>query len=377
MRPQIRLGKIFGIKIGLHYTWFIIAFLIILSLAGHFRAINPGWGTSVIWISAILSGILFFMAIVAHELAHAMVATYRGLPVRSIVLFALGGIAQIEKDAADPKTEFWMGIAGPIMSVVLGSLCLALAWALGWSTLVMTPETPAMAVLVWLGYINIMLAAFNMIPGFPLDGGRVLRAVVWWTTGDRNRATRVAARIGQAVAFFFILVGFWRVFSEGDFGGLWLALIGWFLLDAAGASYAQIEVVEGLRGIRVRDVMSNDCGTVNAQSNLEEFADEYLMRSGRRCFIVKDGERIVGLITPNEVKTIERARWPFTTVAQVMRPLHELRTVTPETPLVDALQVMTRQNVNQLPVVSNGRLDGILSRRHVLELLESRADLDM
>jgi len=270
-----------------------------------------------------------------------------------------------------------MGIAGPIMSVVLGSLCLALAWAWGWSTEVMTPETPAMAVLVWLGYINLVLAAFNMIPGFPLDGGRVLRAAVWWTTGDRDRSTRIAARVGQAVAFFFILVGFWRLFNEGDFGGLWLALIGWFLLDAARASYAQLEVVEGLRGIRVRDVMSNDCATVDPQWNLEEFADEYLMRSGRRCFIVKDGDRIVGLITPNEVKMVERARWPYTRVAQVMRPLDQLRTVTPETPLVDALEVMGRQDVNQLPVVSNGRLDGVVSRGHILQLLESRAALDM
>ena len=377
MRPQIRLGNILGVTIGLHYTWFIIAFLIILSLAAHFRAINPGWGDAVIWTSAILTGILFFVAIVVHELAHAMVARHRGLPVRSIVLFALGGMAQIEKDAADPKTEFWMGIAGPIMSVVLGSLCLALAWALGWSTSVMTPETPAMAVLVWLGYINLVLAAFNMIPGFPLDGGRVLRAAVWWTTGDRDRSTRIAARIGQAIAFFFIVVGFWRVFNGGDFGGLWLALIGWFLLDAARASYAQLEVVEGLRGIQVRDVMSNDCPTADPHWNLEVFAEKYLMRSGRRCFVVKDSGRISGLITPNEVTMVERARWPYTTVAQVMRPLDQLQTVTPETPLVNALQVMGREDVNQLPVVSKGQVDGIVSRGHILQLLESRAELHM
>jgi Zn-dependent protease/predicted transcriptional regulator len=377
MRPQIRLGNILGVTIGLHYTWFIIAFLIILSLAAHFRAINPGWGEAVIWTSAILTGILFFVAIVVHELAHAMVARHRGLPVRSIVLFALGGMAQIEKDAADPKTEFWMGIAGPIMSVVLGSLCLALAWALGWSTSVMTPETPAMAVLVWLGYINLVLAAFNMIPGFPLDGGRVLRAAVWWTTGDRDRSTRIAARIGQAIAFFFIVVGFWRFFNGGDFGGLWLALIGWFLLDAARASYAQLEVVEGLRGIRVRDVMSNDCPTADPHWNLEVFAEKYLMRSGRRCFVVKDSGRISGLITPNEVTMVERARWPYTTVAQVMRPLDQLQTVTPETPLVNALQVMGREDVNQLPVVSKGQVDGIVSRGHILQLLESRAELHM
>src|SRR5881397_1671054 len=208
MKAQIKLFKIFGIQIGLHYSWLLIAVLVVLSLAGQFAATNREWGSNVIWGLAILTALLFFAAIVVHELSHAAVAKARGLPVRSITLFALGGVAQIEKEAADAKTEFWMGIAGPITSAVIGLVLLGIAAALGWTpasrTLMSTPDTPLLAMLVWLGYINVSLAVFNMIPGFPLDGGRVLRAILWWLTGDAARSTRTAARTGQGVAFGFI-----------------------------------------------------------------------------------------------------------------------------------------------------------------------------
>ncbi|MBA2702587.1 MAG: site-2 protease family protein, partial [Blastocatellia bacterium] len=260
MQAQIKLGRIFGIEIGLHYSWLLIALLITLSLAGHFRLMNPTWGTSTVWGTALITGLLFFAAIVVHELSHAAVAKARGLPVRSITLFALGGVAQIEKDAEDAKTEFWMGIVGPITSAVIGAGCLALAYALGWAPEqgMMRASTPLLALLVWLGYINIALAVFNMIPGFPLDGGRVLRAIVWWVTGDANRSTRIAARVGQFVAFGFIVWGILRFFGGAGFGGLWLTLIGWFLLEAARASYAQVEISENLRGVKVSEVMAND-----------------------------------------------------------------------------------------------------------------------
>jgi Zn-dependent protease len=235
MQPSIKIGRVLGIQIGLHYTWFIIAFLIILSLGQNFKETNLDWPAGVVWIAAVTTALLFFGAIVLHELAHAMVAKARGLPVRSITLFALGGLAQIEKEAADPKTEFWMGIAGPIMSVAIGMVSLLFALSFGW-TPDLTPTTPPVAVLVWLGYINFMLAAFNMIPGFPLDGGRVLRAIIWWVTGSPDRSTLVAATVGQGVAFLFILVGIWRFFGGAGIGCVWLALIVWFFLDAARAS---------------------------------------------------------------------------------------------------------------------------------------------
>ena len=375
MESQIKLGRIFGIQIGLHYSWLLIAFLIVLSLAGQFREKNPDWGQGVVWMLALVTGVLFFAAIVVHELAHSLVAQSRGLPVRSITLFALGGVSQIEKDSPDAKTEFWMAIVGPASSALIGIVLLSLASALGW-TLFTSAGTPLIAMLVWLGYINVALAVFNMIPGFPMDGGRVLRAIVWWLTGDGNRSTRIAARTGQVVAFCFLflgIIGFF--FGKAGFGGLWIAFIGWFMLDASRASYAQVTIGEMLRGVRAGEVMERHCSVVDGRSNIQSFVDEHLMRTGRRCFIVLENNAVAGLITTHEVKEVPRARWPYTTLSDVMRPLDQLHTVSPDTPLMSALETMATQNINQLPVVSDGRLQGVISREHVLQLVKARSEL--
>jgi predicted transcriptional regulator len=229
--------------------------------------------------------------------------------------------------------------------------------------------------LMWLGYINIMLAVFNMIPGFPLDGGRVLRAIVWWINGDANRATKIAARVGQFVAFGFIVLGIWRFFGGAGIGGLWIAFIGWFLLSASRESQAQVAITEGLHGVRVADVMSRDFPTVDGNSNLQTFVEEHLVRTGRRCFVVTVNGRAEGIITPNEVSNFERNRWPYTTVDEVMRPLDKVRTVTPDTPVTEALEVMARDDLNQLPIMADGALAGFISRAHVLQLLQTRAEL--
>ncbi|MGH9962643.1 MAG: site-2 protease family protein, partial [Pyrinomonadaceae bacterium] len=307
MKAQIKLGRIFGIQIGLHYSWFIIALLITLSLASEFYALNPGWGEGVIWTTAILTGLLFFAAIIAHELSHALVAKARHLPVRAITLFALGGVAQIEREADDAKTEFWMGFAGPIMSLVIGFLCLALAMVLGWP-IGAVPATPLLAMLMWLGYINISLAIFNLIPGFPLDGGRILRAIIWWATGDSLKATRIAARIGQVVAFGFIILGVLRFFAGAGLGGLWIAFIGWFLLEAARGSRAQVEINESLRDVRVGDLVERDCLIVDGHDTIQNFVNKYLLRTGKRCFLVRDGHGIDGLITPHDVGETDREK---------------------------------------------------------------------
>lgn len=374
MKAQIKLGRIFGVQIGLHYSWFIIAFLITLSLAGHFTANNPDWSPALRWGVAIVTAVLFFGAIVAHELSHALVAKARGLPVHSITLFALGGIAQMERDAADAKTEFWMGIIGPITSFVIGIVCLVITIALGWRPPEF-PRDPLPAMLMWLGYINIGLAIFNMIPGFPLDGGRVLRGIIWWITGNAKRATMIAARVGQVIAFAMILYGVMQFFGGTGFSGLWLVFIGWFLLSASRESYAQMVLTDSLQGLRVGDVMSREFPTVDSYSNLQTFTDENLVRTGRRFFIVTLNAKPVGIITPNEVSSIPRARWPYTTVADVMRPLDQTRTVEPSTSITEALELMTGQDLNQLPVVSNGTLAGLISRGHILQLLQTRAEL--
>lgn len=374
MKPQIKLGRIFGVEIGLHYSWIIIAFLITLSLAGQFRMNNPDWSNTLRWSIAVITAVLFFAAIVAHELSHAVVAKARGLPVRSITLFALGGVAQIEKEAADAKTEFWMGIIGPITSFIIGVVCLAITMALGW-TPPESPQKPLPAMLMWLGYINIGLAIFNMIPGFPLDGGRVLRAIAWWITGNAQRATTIAARVGQVIAFLMIMYGVMQFFGGAGLNGLWITFIGWFLLSASRESYGQMVMTEGLRGLRVADVMSRDYTTVDANSNLQTFVDEHLMRTGRRFFVVTLNGRPEGIITPGEVVSIPRPRWPYTTVADVMRHLDQAHTVTPYTPITEALELMAKQDLNQLPVIVQGELAGLISRAHVLQLLQTRTEL--
>ena len=305
MKAQIKLFRIFGIQIGLHYSWLLIAVLIVLSLAGQFTATNPQWGANIIWGVSILTALLFFATIVIHELSHAAIAKARGLPVRSITLFALGGVAQIEKEASDAKTEFWMGIAGPITSALIGLICLGTAAGIGWNPSYHN-QSPGAAMLGWLGVINLALAVFNMVPGFPLDGGRVLRASIWWITGDATRATRIATGVGQLIAFGFIIVGLFRFFNGAGFGGLWLTFIGWFLLDAARSSYAQFETIERLRDVRVRDVMASDWPTINDRTSLQTFVDDHLLRSAKRCFVVEEDGRAVGIITPHEVKDVNR-----------------------------------------------------------------------
>jgi Zn-dependent protease/predicted transcriptional regulator len=374
LHASIKLGKISGIEIGLHYSWFIIAALIVFSLGEHFHHVNPHWSMWQVWITALITAVLFFITLLLHELAHSLVAQKRGLRVKAITLFALGGVSQTEEDAADPKTEFLVAIAGPITSLVIGFLCLGIAMALGWQRSA-EPATAVAALLVWLGYINIALALFNMIPGFPLDGGRVLRSIIWGITKNADRSTRIAARVGQVVALLFILDGIWQFFHGGGFGGLWIAFIGWFLMDAAKASYSEVETESALRDLRVAEVMSSDCVIVNHGISLQEFIDTYLLTTGQRCFAVEDHDRLIGLITLRDVSKVPRNRWEQVTVGEVMRPLKQLQTVSPDAPVLDALKIMVRNDINQLPVVARGSLQGIISRSQIMQVLQIRNKL--
>jgi Zn-dependent protease/CBS domain-containing protein len=376
MKSQIKLGTVFGVELGLHYSWLVIALLIVFSVAAQFHAANRNWSDALVWSTAIITGILFFACLFAHELSHALVAKARGIPIHKITLFLLGGVAQIEKEASDAKTEFWMAIVGPFTSAILGVILLALARVAGW-TLWSAPATPGTALLVWLGYINFALAAFNMIPAFPLDGGRVLHAILWWTMGDAERSTRAAAIVGQVIAVLFIAYGLLQFFGGAALSGLWLAFIGWFLLQAAGATYLQVKTGSILRGLRVKDVMSTDCSTVDPDESLQQFVHEKLLPTGRRCFLVVQDERLVGLITPNEVRGVEPRAWPFTPVRSVMRPADKVHFVTPDTPAMEALETMGREDVNQLPVTSDGRILGVVSRAHVLQVVRSRGELNL
>jgi Zn-dependent protease/predicted transcriptional regulator len=374
MKSQIKIGTIFGVELGLHYSWFVIAVLIAFSLAAHFHAVSSNWSEATVWSAALVTAVLFFAALILHELSHAMVAKLRGLPVHHITLFMLGGAAQIEREPADAGTEFWMAIVGPLTSFVLGLFLLAISSASGWNWGT-TPVTPGVAILVWLGYINILLGAFNLIPGYPLDGGRVFHAVVWWITRDAARAMRIAVRVGQAVAVAFIAYGIFEFFGGLVVSGIWLAFIGWFLLQAAGASYMQVQAAGLMRNVRVRDLMSADCQQVGPDAVLQDLVHELLFRTGARCFLVVEGGRFAGLVTPAEIRTVDPSRWPQTTARDVMLPASRVYSVSPDTPAMQALETMARENVNQLPVVWDGAVQGMVSRGYLLLVLKTRAEL--
>jgi CBS domain-containing protein len=285
-------------------------------------------------------------------------------------------VAQIEREPNEAGTEFLMGIVGPVARALIGMFCLLVAWTLGWTPLV-APETPLLATLMWLGYINISLAVFNLIPAFPLDGGRVLRGFIWWITGDGVRATRVATRTGQVFAVAFMILGILRFFNGAGLGGLWIAFIGFFLLEAAGASRAQVENGEQWRDVRARDLLERDCPVVDGQDNLRTFVNESLLPTGKQCFLVRNGNKVAGMITPREIKGTDRAQWPYTTVGQAMRPLDQLRAVTPGTPITDVMEIMDQNDISRLPVVHDGRIEGVISRGGVLHFLLTRPAVDV
>jgi Zn-dependent protease/predicted transcriptional regulator len=369
MRSQVQLGRVFGIRIGLHFSWFLIALLIVFSLNAQFHQVGPDWSVGLVTTLAIATAILFFVSLLLHELAHSLVAQAHGIPVREITLFALGGVSQIEGESPNAKTEFLIAIVGPLTSLGIGLLCVLAALTLPGSA------TPGKTVLAWLGYINLALAAFNMVPGYPLDGGRVLRSLLWWKTGDVVRATQMAAATGQVVGGLFITLGILQFFFGANYGGLWTIFIGWFLLQAAGESRRQVGLKHAFQDVRVADIMSHDCVTVDGRQSIQELVDR-LFKTGGRCFVVLDDGHVAGLITPQEIRQVDRSQWPVTLVDSVMKPLKEMQAVRPEVPLGNALQVMARENVNQLPVMSNSHLDGVLSRAEVVNYLQMRAELE-
>ena len=370
MESQIRLGRFFGIKVGLHYSWFLIALLIVMSFAAHFHTSYPQWSDFRIALWALSTSVLFFASLLLHELAHSIVARAHGLPVREITLFALGGVSQIEKESPSAATEFWIAIAGPLTSIILGATCMLASKA------VVHLDISALAgMLAALGYINLGLAFFNLLPGYPMDGGRVLLAFIWWRTGDLEHSTSAAATAGQMVGIFFIAVGFLTFLRGGGLNSLWIAFIGWFLLQAARDSYIATSLRKILGRARVDDVMTHDCPTVDGHISIREFVENKLLRTGRRCFIVLDNATVTGLITPHEIKHIDRAVWATTALSAVMRPLKSVRSVTPDTSLISALEEMARDDLNQLPVILDGRLAGVLSRSDVVAYLQTREEL--
>lgn len=370
MHTHIELGRIRGIRIGLHYSWFLIALLLLLSFSASFAHRYPSWSLPTVSAMAVPTTLLFFGSLLLHELAHSLLALHYGMRVREITLFALGGVSQIEGEPAGPASEFWVAVVGPATSAAIGGAGVAAA------SLLPAMLSPLSLMLEWIGIVNLSIAAFNLLPGYPMDGGRILRALLWWKWGDLSRATRTAARAGTILAIAFIAFGVLEFFTGSSLGGLWIVFVGWFLLEASRGSDLDVRLREELSQVRVRDLMITEPATVDGRVTVQDFVDHELLRTARRCFVVRENGAPVGIVTPHDVRRVERTVWSTTPVELVMHPLDTLRSVQPADSLLEALRAMANADLNQVPVVQGNRCVGLLSRAEVLACLRNRVELE-
>jgi Zn-dependent protease/predicted transcriptional regulator len=360
----IPLGRIFGIPIYLHASWFIIFLLITLSLRTQFTSQHPGWTPAQHWTLGIVTSVLFFASVVFHELSHSVAAMHYRIPVRSITLFVFGGLARISRDASSAGQEINIALAGPISSLFLAGCFWLVAHFFHGNDMVSAASG-------WLWQINALLALFNLLPGFPLDGGRILRGVAWGVTGDFARATQIASSAGRLLAYLMIFIGIWQALNGNWVGGLWTAFIGWFLLSAAQESDAQVAIRSTLTGVRAEDIMSHDIPTVPRDMSLQEYVHEVL-RTGRRCHIVTGAGNSVGMITMHGAQMVPRDEWANTSIQAVMLPIDRIHAASPEEPVLGVLERMQNEDVNQMPVISEGRILGMIARDTILRLLQTR-----
>jgi Zn-dependent protease len=354
MLRGIRIARIFGIDVSIHVSWFVILFLIVWSLgSGLFPSIYAGWSQGEYWGVAVAAALLLFASVLAHELAHSLVARRQGIPVTGITLFLLGGVSSLERESETPGREALMAAAGPAVSVVLGGVF----WGAG--ALLEAPQT-VHALLLYLGLINLALAAFNLLPGFPLDGGRVLRAGLWRARRDFVWATRVASRVSIAVGLGIIAYGFVMAFMGNLVGGLWLAFVGGTIMVAAQASYRQSVAQRALAGLRVDDVMTRVGGMISPDATLEEVAKRSFVESDGPCLPVGDQERLDGVVCWTDVQRDRLSSRPDVTVRDVMAGRDELVETAPDAPATDALQMMLARGVDQLVVLDGGRPVGFV-----------------
>jgi Zn-dependent protease/CBS domain-containing protein len=372
-RGSFSIGSVAGIRIGLHPTWLIIAALVTLSLAvGDLPERFPGWpGIAYFALGAGVS-VLFFASVLAHELSHALVARRFGIQVRDITLFIFGGAATLEGDAKTPGQEALIALAGPLCSIVLGGVLVGGSLVIG--------QRHIADIAGWLGFLNLILALFNLIPAFPMDGGRLLRALLWRMRGDQFVATRGAAMVGRLFGYALIAVGAWWAFSGDtlDFSGLWLAFIGWFISNAAGATVTQAGVQRTLAGVRVRDVMESLPASVSPNETVADLVNERLVRGESRSFLVKhDDGGLAGIVTLSDVRRVAREDWPTARVTDIMTRYADLAVVGPDDELTRALELLQEREVNQLPVVEeDGRtVIGLLTRAGIVRLVDTRMKL--
>lgn len=370
-RNKISLGRILGIPIGLDYSWFLIFILVTWTLAvGFYPAELTNLPVAQYWILGAITAVMLFVSVLLHELGHSAAAKSYKIPVKSITLFVFGGISEITKEPPNASSQFWISIIGPIVSFTLGLLF--------WFLQPLFSGLPTLLVLVrYLALINFGLGVFNLIPGFPLDGGGVFLSIVWGLSRSKMRATLVAANLGRIIAFLFILLGIWQVFSNNPFNGIWIAFIGWFLLEAATSQVQQIKYERLLAGHKVSEAMSQSYVAIPPDVTLQQLVDDHLLSRGRRSFVVEEGDQVLGLLTIHHIKDIPRPEWPVTSVAQVFIPLSKLKRIDPDMELWSAIESMDRDGVNQLPVMTDGHIEGMLTREDVLSFLRALKELDI
>lgn len=372
----MRLGKLLGVPITVDISWFVIFALIVYTLAvGYFPHVNPNLTPAMNWLGGILAGLLLFASVLLHELMHSYVAKRNGIGISGITLFIFGGVSRMRDEPRTPEAELKMALAGPITSFALAAIFWIIAIFGGRALL----GELGYQVVAYLALINFILGVFNMLPGFPLDGGRVLRAILWGSLNSLDRATRYASYVGQFFGYMFIFVGFAGMLMLRGFflSGLWLVFIGWFLNNAAQQSYQQVALRKALSGVDVHRVMTTDFPHVIPSMCLDDFVHDYLLRYDYSAFPVAEDDDLLGIITVNEVRDIPRERWPSTAVSEVARPPDEEKVIDENDDAFDALMHMAEGNLGRLLVMHEGKLKGMVTQDSIINLVRTKLRLGM
>ncbi len=370
-RGRFCLFQVSGIKVTIDYSWLIIFVLVLASLsAGYFPRAFPEYSTQLYWIAGFVATLFFFAGIVIHELAHSLVAVRSGIEIPEITLFLFGGVSSMAEEPADPQTELKVAIAGPLASFVLAGIF----WLI---TSAISGKAPGLvtAVFEYLAYINIALGVFNLVPGYPLDGGRILRALIWWRTGSVTRGTKWASDMGQGFAWALMILGGLQIFSGALIGGLWLIFIGMFLRGIAARGYQEVIMKQSMEGATVREHMVEDVETIPPDVTLDEAASQYFLRYGHGGYpVVKDG-RTVGLLCLAQVKDVPDDERGAKRAEEVMLPLDDDIKISPDASLVDALKKMNRTGIGRLIVTDGNRPAGLITKTGLLRFLEFKQEL--
>jgi len=372
LKTNFTLFKVFGIPIEVNVSWFIIFVLVAWSLVSLYFPTNyPGMPVASYWVMGIVAALMLFASVILHELSHSYVAKMHGVPIRRITLFLFGGVSQMERESEEPETEIKIAIAGPAMSFVLMFVFFLIYYAVR-----VAGETGGIApVFRYLAIVNGMLGVFNLIPGFPLDGGRLLRAAIWKGTGNLKKATYVASRVGNVIGIVFVLFGFLGVFRGSFIFGLWMVMIGFFLRQASSASYFQVVVDGALKGFKVRDAMRGDFVAVSADISVQDLVDDYVFKHHLDCYPVTEGRELKGLVAVEDIKSIPRRLWAATRIGDVMRKDVEGLSVHLDDDLAGVLRKTVGLRCGHLPVVEANEIVGVVTRKDIVEAIKALSEV--